>query len=54
MGSGKPSSLIIILSNHPSLLQGGLLEGERGSPGQRSGRMIAGSQDFNLEAGAQF
>jgi hypothetical protein len=28
MGSGKPSSPVTILSNRPSLLQCGLLEGE--------------------------
>jgi hypothetical protein len=28
MGHGKPSSLETILLNHPSLLRGGLVEGE--------------------------
>jgi hypothetical protein len=33
MGSGKPSSLVITLSNRTSLLRGGLMEGGWGSPG---------------------
>jgi hypothetical protein len=33
MRPGKPSSPVTTLSNCTSLLQGGLLEGERDSPG---------------------
>jgi hypothetical protein len=54
IGPGKPSSLVTNLSNCTSLLQGGLLEGEWGSPGWRPVRMITGSRDFILGAGAQF
>jgi hypothetical protein len=43
MGPGKPNSLVTILSNRTSLLQGGLVEGKWGSQRWRS---IVGSQDF--------
>jgi hypothetical protein len=54
MGPGKPISLVTTLSNLTSLLRGGLLEGEWGSPGWRMGRTIAGSQDFIPGAGVWF
>jgi hypothetical protein len=54
MGLDKSSSLVTTLSNRPSLLRGGLLEGEWGSPGWRPGRMIAGSQDFIPGAETRF
>jgi hypothetical protein len=54
MGPGKPSSPVTTLSNHPSQLWGGSLERARSSPGRRSGRTIAGGQDFIPEKGAQF
>jgi hypothetical protein len=50
----KYSSLVTTLSNHTSLLQGGLLEGEWGSLGWRPGRMINGSKDFIPGAGVWF
>jgi hypothetical protein len=53
-GPSKPNSPVTILSNHPSLLRGCLLEGEWGNPERRSGRSIAGGQDLNPRAGAQF
>jgi hypothetical protein len=53
MSPGKPSRPVTTLSNRTSLLQGGLLEGEWGSAGQRSGQMIAGGQDFISGAGTQ-
>jgi hypothetical protein len=40
MGPGKPSSLVTALSNHPSMLQGGLLEGRMRQP-----KMTAGPDD---------
>jgi hypothetical protein len=54
MGPGKLNSLVTTLSNCPSLLQGGLLEGEWGSPGRWPGRTIVGGQDFILGAGVRF
>jgi hypothetical protein len=51
---GKPSSLVTTLFNRTSLLRGGLVEGEWGSPGWQPGRTIAGSQDYILGAGAWF
>jgi hypothetical protein len=54
MGADKPSSPITTLSNRPSLLRGGLLEGEWGSPGWWPGQTIVGGQDFIPRAGAQF
>jgi hypothetical protein len=56
LGPGKPSSPITTLSNCHSLLQGGLLEGEWGSPEWRLGRRLLGAKtssreqrpDFNL------
>jgi hypothetical protein len=53
MGSGKPSSPVTTLLNHPSLLRGSLLEGEWDSPGRRPGWTIARGQDFIPGAGAQ-
>jgi hypothetical protein len=53
MGPDKPSSSVTTLSNHTSLLWGGLLEGELGSPRWWPGQMIAGGQAFILGAGAQ-
>jgi hypothetical protein len=53
MGPGKPSSLVTTLLNLTSLLQGGLVEGEWGSLGWRSGWTIAGMQDF-IEQGSDF
>jgi hypothetical protein len=46
MGLGKRSSLVSTLSMHHSLLWGGLLEGEWGSPGWWLDQTIIGSQDF--------
>jgi hypothetical protein len=54
MGPDKLSSLVTTLSNNTSLLWGGLVEGEWGSPGWWSCWTIAGSQDFNPRAGVQF
>jgi hypothetical protein len=54
MESGKPSSLVTTFLNHTSLLRGGLVEGEWGSPKWQSSWMIAVSQDFIPGAGAQF
>jgi hypothetical protein len=54
MGPGKPSSLVTTLLNRTSLLRGGLLEGEWGSPGWRVGWTITGSQDFVLGVGVWF
>jgi hypothetical protein len=53
MGPGKPNSTATTLSSRPSLLWGGLLEGEWGSLGWRLGRTIAGGQDIIFGAGAQ-
>jgi hypothetical protein len=51
----KPSSPVTTLLNRPSLLWGGLLEGEWDNLGWRLGRTIAGGggQDFILRVGAQ-
>jgi hypothetical protein len=54
MGPGKPSSLVTTLLKRPSLLRGGFVVGEWGSPGWRLGRTIAESQDFILRAETQF
>jgi hypothetical protein len=54
MGPGEPSSPVTTLLNRPSLLRGGLLEGEWDSPGRRSGWTIAGGQDFIPGARVQF
>jgi hypothetical protein len=54
MGPAKSSSPVTTLSNRTSLLHGGLLEGEWGSPGWRPGQTIIGSQYFILRAGARF
>jgi hypothetical protein len=54
MKPDKPSSPVTTLLNRKSLLHGGLLKGEWGSPGWRPGRTIAGSQDFIPAAGARF
>jgi hypothetical protein len=54
MGPSKPSSPVITLWNHPSLLRGGLLDGKWGNPRWRLGGTIIGGQDFILGAGAQF
>jgi hypothetical protein len=53
-GPSKPSILVTTLSNRPSLIRGGLAEGEWGSPGWRPGRTIAGSQDFISGAETRF
>jgi hypothetical protein len=54
MGPSKLSSPVTTLSNRTSLLHGGLLEGEWGSPGWRPGQTITGSQDFISGGEAQF
>jgi hypothetical protein len=54
MGLGKPSILVTTLSSNTSLLRGGLLEGEWGSPGWWLARTIARSQDFIPGARAGF
>jgi hypothetical protein len=54
MGPDKPSSLVTILSNHTSLLQGGFMEGERVSIGWQPGWTIAGNQNLILGAGVRF
>jgi hypothetical protein len=54
MDSGKSSRLVTTLSNRTFMLQGGLLEEEWGSSGQRLSRTIAGGQDFIPGAGARF
>jgi hypothetical protein len=54
VGHGKPSSLVTTLSNRPSLLWCGLLEGEWGSPRWWPGRTIAGSQDIIPRAETRF
>jgi hypothetical protein len=46
MGLGKLSSLVTTLSNHTSLLRGGLVEGEWGNPAWRPSWTITESQDF--------
>jgi hypothetical protein len=54
LGPDKPSSLLTALSNCPSLLRHGLVEGEWGSLGWWPGRMIAGSEDFIPGARTRF
>jgi hypothetical protein len=54
MGPNKPSNLVTTLSNRPSLLQGGLVEGEWGSPGWQPDRAIARSQDIIPGAETRF
>jgi hypothetical protein len=54
MGPGKPCSPVTTLLNCPSLLRGGLLEGDWGSLGWQPGRTITRSQAFILGAETQF
>jgi hypothetical protein len=54
MGCGRPSSLVTTLSNRTSLLWGGLLEGEWGSPGWRPGQASLGIKTSSLEQGPNF
>jgi hypothetical protein len=54
MGPGKPSSLVTTLSNHTSLLWGGLLEGEWGSPGWRPGHASLGANTSSQGQGPDF
>jgi hypothetical protein len=51
---GEPSSPVTTLSNHTSLLHGGLLVGEWDNPGWWPSHTIVGSQDFIPGAGARF
>jgi hypothetical protein len=54
MGPDKPSSLRTTLSNRPSLLRGGLLEGEWGSPGWRSSQASVRAKTSSLKQRPDF
>jgi hypothetical protein len=54
IGSGKPSNLVTTLSNHTSLLRGGLLEGEWGSLDDGRAGWLLGVKASSREQGPDF